>query len=182
MRLGGTEQHAVRHDDCPPAAHLQHSQKQRQEQQLGLFGLAEFQQVGGNDVGVQTALKRRVGQNQGVLVSVGVLIGQAVPILNKGVVDAVGHHVHGADSQHRAVHVEAVEHVVHVVVFFLPVKEDLLFMVLFQVLPSRHQKARCTTGRVADHVVRRGGHQIHHHLDDVARCAELAVDPGCGNL
>ena len=42
---GGTEQHAVRHDAGAPAANLEHPEKQSQEQQLGLFGFAELEQV-----------------------------------------------------------------------------------------------------------------------------------------
>ncbi len=37
-----------------------HAEKEGQEEQLGLFGLADLQQVGGDDVRIQAALKGRV--------------------------------------------------------------------------------------------------------------------------
>lgn len=148
MGLGGAEQYPVGDDDRPPAAHLQHPQKEGQEQQFCFLGLAQLQQVGGHDVRVQASLEGRIGQNQGVFVPVRVLVAETVPVLDEGVVDAVGHHVHGPDAQHGAVHVEAVEHVVHVVAFLLPVEEDLLPAALLQVLPCRHQEAGGAAGRV----------------------------------
>ena len=178
MSLGGTEQHPVGYDDGAPPAYLQHPQEEGQEQQLGLLGLANLQQVGGHDVRVQAPLEGGIGQNEGVLLPVGVLVAEAVPILNVGVVDAVGHHVHGPDAQHSAVHIVAVEHMVHVMVFLLTVEEDFFFPVLLQILAGRHQEAAGAAGRVADHVVRLGGGELHHHADDVPGGAELAVHPG----
>ena len=116
--LGRAEQHPVRHDDSAAPAHLEHPQEQRQEQKLRLFRFAQLQQVGGHDVRVQTALEGRIGQDEGVLLPIRVLVGQAVPVLDEGVFHPMGHHVHGPDAQHGAVHIEAVEHVVHVVVLF----------------------------------------------------------------
>src|SRR5699024_2507794 len=84
--------------------------------------------------------------------------------------------------QHGAVHVVAVEHVVHVVVFFHPVKENLLLAVLLQVLPCCHKKPRGATGWVTDHIIRPRSHHVHHHADDVPGGAELSVDPGGGNF
>ena len=182
VRRGRAEQHPVRHDAGAPAAHFQHPQKQRQKQKLGLFGLAQFEQVRRNNVGVQAAFEGRIGQNQRIGFPVGVLVRKTVPVLDGRVVDAMGHHVHGADAQHRAVHIVAVEHPVHVMVFFLPVKEDLLFVFLFQVVPGLHQKAARAAGRVADDLVGLGGHHLHHHTDDMPRRAELAVHPRGGQL
>ena len=68
----------------------------------------------------------------------------------------MGHHVHGADAQHRAVHIVAEEHMVHVVVFFLTVKEDFFFAVLFQVLARCDEEAGRAAGGVADDFVRLG--------------------------
>ena len=102
-------------------------------QQLGFLGLADFQQICRNGVGIQTALERWIGKNQRILFLIRVLIGQAVPVFDKGIVNAVGHHVHRADAEHGAVHVIAEEHVVHVVIFLLAVEEDIFLAVLFQV-------------------------------------------------
>ena len=182
MRLGRAEEHAVRHDAGAAAADAEHAQKEREEQKLRLLGLADLEEVGGDDVRVQAPLEGGIGQDQGILVPVRVLVGEAVPILDEGVVDAVGHHVHGADAEHGPVHVEAVEHVVEEVVLLPAVEEDLLLPVLLQVFPRRHQKARGAAGRVADDLVRAGVHELHHHADDVAGGAELAVDAGGGDL
>ena len=179
---GGAEEDAVGHDAGAAAANPEHPQKQGQEQELRLLGLADLEEVGGDDVRVQTPLEGGIGQDQGILVPVRVLVGEAVPILDEGVVDAVGHHVHGADAEHGPVHVEAVEHVVEEVILLPAVEEDLLLPVLLQVFPRRHQKARGAAGRVADDLVRAGVHELHHHADDVAGGAELAVDAGGGDL
>ena len=71
---------------------------------------------------------------------------------------------------------------VHVVVFVLTVEKDLLLVVLLEVFSRRHQEAGRTAGRVADHLVGAGGHQLHHHFDDVSGGAELPVHPGGGDL
>ena len=180
--LGGTEEHPVRHDAGAPPTHLQHLQKEGQEQQLGLFGLAELEKVGGDNLRVQAALEGGIGQDEGVPPTVQVLVGEAVPVLDDRVFDSVGHHVHGADAQHGAVHIEAVEHPVHIVVLFLPVKENLLLPPLPEVLPRRHQKPGGSAGRVADDLIGPRVHQLHHHADDVPRRAELPIHPGGSDL
>ena len=94
----------------------------------------------------------------------------------------MGHHVHGADAQHGAVHVEAVKHAVHVVVFVLPIEKNLLLAVFLQVVADGDEKTRCTTGRVANNLVGFRFRQFHHHADDVAGRAKLTVDARRGNL
>ena len=158
VRVGGAKEHAVRHDAGAAPAYFEHPQKQREKQKLGLFRFADFEQVGGDDVVVQTALERGVGKNQRVFFFVRILVREAVAVRNQGVVDAVGHHVHGADAQHGAIHVEAVKHAVHVVVFVLAAEENRLLAVFFEVVTHRHKKAGGATGRVADNFVRFGSH------------------------
>ena len=63
-------------------------------------------------------------------------------------------------------------------IFFLAVKEDFFLAVLFQVLARRHKEAGRAAGRVADDLVRLGVHQLDHHFDNMARCAELTVQTG----
>ena len=53
------------------------------------------------------------------------------------------HHVHSTDSQHSAVHIETMEHMIHIMVFVLPVKEDIFLSIIFQIFTGCHQKARC---------------------------------------
>ena len=47
---------------------------------------------------------------------------------------------------------------------------------------DRDQEAASPDGWIADHVLRLRRHQFHHHRDDVARGAELAVLAGGGDL
>lgn len=128
---GGAKQHAVGDDAGAAAAHLQHPKEQRQEQQLGFLGFADLQQVGGHNIIVQRPLEGRVGQDKGILGPVRVLVGQAIPVFNKGIIHAVGHHVHGADAKHSTIHIKAMEHMVHVVLFVLAIEENLILAVLF---------------------------------------------------
>ena len=90
----------------------------------------------------------------------------------------MGHHVHGADPQHGAVHVIAMEHMIHVVVLFGAVKEDVNLVLGFEVSAGLHQKTAGAAGGVTDDIIRLGDHHFHHHLDDMAGRAELAVDAG----
>ena len=53
---------------------------------------------------------------------------------------------------------------------------------LADILRRGADKARAAHRRVADHVIHLGLHQLHHHFDDVARRAELAVGAALGNL
>ena len=182
VRGGGAEKHAVRHDAGAAAADLEHPQEQRKEQQLRLLCLADLQKIGGDDIRVQTALEGGIGQNEAVLLPIRVLVGETVAVLDKGVIHAVGHHVHGPDAQHGAVHVVAVEHVVHIVVLVLAVEEDLLFAVFLEIIADRHEEAGGAAGRVADDIVGLRLHQLHHHADDVPGRAELAVDACRGDL
>ena len=78
---------------------------------------------------------------------------KAVPVLDKGVVDAVGHHVHRTDAEHGAVHVIAEEHVIHVVVFLLAIEEDLFFSVFFQILARWNKKTGGAAGRIYKDVI-----------------------------
>ena len=94
----------------------------------------------------------------------------------------MGHHVHRADTEHGPVHVVTEEHVVHIMILFLAIEEDLFLAALFQIFARRNKKAGGAAGRVADHVVGFGVHQLHHHADDVARRAELAVQAGLADL
>ena len=73
------EQHAVGHDHRGASAGLQQAQEEREEEQLGLLGLDDGQQVFGRVLVVQAAGKRRVGVNQRVgLFIVGVVLRQRV--------------------------------------------------------------------------------------------------------
>ena len=178
MRGGRAKQHTIGNNAGAAPADFQHTQEQRKEKQFCFLGLADLQQVGGYGVRVQAALERRIGENQRVFFLVRVLVAQAVAVLNIRVVNAVGHHVHGADAQHGAVHIVAEEHVIHVMIFFLAVKENFFLAVFFQVLARCDEEAGRAAGGVADDLVRLGVHQLDHHFDNMARRAELTVQAG----
>ena len=205
--LAGAEEHAVRHDGGAAAAHLEHAQDEGDEEQLGLLGLDGAQDVGVHVLVVEAALEGRIGQDdvEGVLGALGELLGEAlaqrVLVVDVGVVDAVQHQVHGGDAQHGGVEVEAVEHVrvrmcsrcslqqvagvdgVLLAIVSLHMLRPLVAGVLAQqVVIGLDQEAGGAAGRVADAVGRLGLQQLHHHADDVARGAELAVDAGGGEL
>ena len=55
-------------------------------------------------------------------------------------------------------------------------------MVVAQVLAGLEQEAAGAAGRIADDVLRRRRGHLHHEVDNVARCAELPVCPGAGDL
>lgn len=70
--------------------------------------------------------KRRVCQNEGVTVSIRILIREAVPILNLRVLDPMGHHIHSADTEHGAIHIKAMEHGIHIMSQLFTIVKDLL--------------------------------------------------------
>ena len=57
-----------------------------------------------------------------------------------------------------------------------------VFVMRADVLRGCHQKARRAAGRIADGILRGGLQKLHHHFDDVARRAELAVLAGGGKF
>ena len=83
--------------------------------------------------------------------------------------------------KHGVVEVEAMEQAAVEVLAKLRVVQQLRVS-LAQVLADRGQEARCTAGRVADDIGRPRCGEFHHQPDDVARCAELPVLSGGGDL
>ena len=173
MRLAGTEQHAVRHDAGAASAGFQHPQKEREEQQFGLFGVGDGFQVVVDALGVHGALERRVCKANGVLAANGVLLGNAVLIVDLRVRDGVEHQVHGRNAEHGAIHIKTGEHRAGKMLPLL--RGHGVLVVGAEILRTGHQKARRAAGGVADKVVRRGLHQLHHHIADMLGRTELAV-------
>ena len=87
----------------------------------------------------------------------------------------MGHHVHCADSQHRTIHIETMEHMIHIVFFVLLIKKYFFFAVISQILTRRYQETRCTACRITDHIIRLRLHHINNHPDNMSRCAELSI-------
>ena len=90
------------------------------------------------------------------------------------------HQVHGGDAEHGLVRVESCEQTaVEMVPLFGGHRR---FILTANVFGGRDQESRGTAGRVAYRVVGRGCDELHHHLADVLRGAELAVLTGGGEL
>ena len=174
--MGGTvaEQYTIRNDGGATATHLQHTDEQADKQQFSFLGLGDGKQRLAHRLIVEAARERWVGQAQGISVLVGVVGREAVPILDVGIVNPVQHQVHCTDTQHREVGVEAVQHLVLVVVGILLLQQFGLVM-LTHILGTLDDKTRTTHSRVTDGVLQGGLHDFNHHADDVSRCTELTV-------
>jgi len=177
VRLAGTEQHAVRYDAGAAATGFQHPQEKREEKQFCLFGVGDGFQIVVDALCVHGALKRRVRKADRVSAANVVLLGNTVLIVDLRVRDGVEHQVHGRNAQHGAVRVKAGEHRAGKMLPLL--RGHAVLVVGAEILRTGHQKACRAAGGVADKVVRRGLHQLHHHVADVLGRAELAVLP-CG--
>ena len=173
MRLAGTEQNAVRHDAGAASAGFEHPQEERKEQKFRLFGVGDGFQVIVDALGIHSALERRVRKADRVLAANGVLLGNAVFIVDIRVGDGVEHQVHGRNAEHGAVHVKACEHRPRKMLPLL--RSHGILIVRTEILCTGHQKTCRAAGWVADKVVGRGLHQFHHHVADVLGRAELAV-------
>ena len=103
------EEYAVGHDDGGAAAGLEQAQEQGQEQQFGLLRLDDLLQVLGSGLVVETARKRRIGENERRPCCRQVGLGQRVPVTDVRDFHAVQQHVHAADAQHGGVEIVAVE-------------------------------------------------------------------------
>ena len=68
--LARPEEHTVGHDNGGAPAGLKQAEEERKEQQLGLLGLDDLLQILGGGLVVETARKRRIGEDQGVLLRV----------------------------------------------------------------------------------------------------------------
>ena len=137
-------------------------QEQGQEQKLGLPGLDHALQILGGGFIVEAAGERRIGQYQRIFSGVlAVLLGEAVAIRDIRILDAVQHHVHGADAQHGRIEVEAVEEILVKMLAQLVVAEQRLMM-LAQVFIDGDQKAASAASRIADHVLGLRRHQLDH--------------------
>ncbi len=144
MRLARTEQHTVWDDDRGASAWLEQFEEQGDEEQLGLLGLDDLQQVLRGVLVVEAAGEWRFGEDErvGLLVS-SVVLRQRVAVADVGRLDAVQQHVHAADAQHGVVEIEAVKHLLVEVFAQLLVVQDVR-VALAQVLAGR-ESPRCRT-------------------------------------
>jgi len=70
VRFGRPEEHPVRDDDSRSAARLQQPDEQRQEKQLGLFGLDDLLEILGDRLVVQRPGERWVREDERVKLGV----------------------------------------------------------------------------------------------------------------
>ena len=84
------------------------------------------------------------------------------------------HQVHSTDAQHGEIGVEAVKHVVLVMVGILSLEQFTLVMLL-HILGTLNDESCATHSRVADGVFEGGLHELDHHADNVTRCTELTI-------
>jgi hypothetical protein len=137
-----------------------------------------IEQIFGHAFIIQRPSEGGIGQDEGVgFGGVAVVLGQAVAVVDVGLLDAVQHHVHGGDAQHGAVEIEAVKHIPLVMGAVDRTGEDFRVMAA-QVFIAGDEETGRAAGWVADDAWRPGGDHLHHQLDDVARGAELTVLPG----
>ncbi len=167
------EEDAVRNDAGAAAAFLENPEEKGQEEQFCFLGVGDGFQVIVDAFGVDGAFEWRIGQAQGVGVSYLVLLGQAVFVGHVGMVDAMEHQVHGGNTEHGLIHVEAVEHVALVVVPFLI--GHGVSVVVVDVFGGGNEESRGAAGGVADAVFRGGPKELHHHFPDVLRRTELSI-------
>ena len=176
----GAKEHAVRNDAGALAAFFEHAQEERKKEQLGFFGVGDGFEVVVDAFSVDGAFEWRIGETDGEGFTELVLLGDTVAVVDVGMADGVQHQVHGRDTQHGAVGVEAGEHGPFEVVPLLA--GHAIFVVCAHIVGSGDEKARRATGRITDDVVGRRLEQRDHHFDDVRRSAELAVLTGGGEF
>ena len=111
----------------------------------------------------------------------GIVLRQRIHPGDIGSFHTVEHHIHGADAQHGLIGIEAGEHSGSIMLLVLGAHQLALIM-LGDILGSGGDKAGRTHSGVADGILQSGLHQFHHHLDDMARGAELAIGAGLGDL
>jgi len=130
---------------------------------------------------VQTAGKGGIRHDQGVFVSVGVVLGKRIHPGDIGCLHAVQHHVHGTDAQHGLVGIKSGEHGGGVVLLVFGFHQ-LGFVMLGDVLGCGGDEAGGTHGGVADGIFQSGTHQFDHHSDDVSGSTELTIGTALRNL
>ena len=106
---------------------------------------------------------------------------ERVAVADVRTLHSVQQHVHAADTQHRVVEVEAVEHAMMKMLTQFGVVQQIQVS-LTQILAGRHQKASRAAGWIADDVGRCRRSQLDHQPDDVTWGTELAVLSGGGDL
>ena len=178
MGFGRTEKYAIRYNAGTSSACFQHSYKQCQEKEFCLFGFADFQKICRYNIIIQASFEWWICQDQAVFFFIFVLVGKTVSIFDIRIADTVCHHVHCSDTQHRSVHIVAVEHMIHIVFFVFCIKQNFCFFLLSKVFTGLYQESGGTAGRVADQIIGFWIHHFYHHFYNMTRCTKLSVYTG----
>ena len=101
--------------------------------------------------------------------------------MDVGILDAMQHHIHRTDTKHGLVCIIAGEKTGLKVSRILRLHQ-LCSLVRDDVGTTLLQEAGAPHGRVKNLVFESRLHELHHHVDNVARGSELAVFAGSGNL
>jgi len=180
--LRRAEEDAIGDDDGGAAAGLQQAKEEGEEEELGLPGLDDLEEVLGGILVVEGAGEGRIGEDEGVFfLLTGVILGEGVAVSDGGIFHAVEEHIHAADAEHGAIEIEAVEGLLVEVALEGGVVEEAGVAVA-EVLPGGDEEAGGAAGGVADDIARLGSSELDHEADDVAGGAELAILPGGGDL
>ena len=108
--IGGAEENPIRHDDRRTTARLEQAEKQGQEEQFGLLGLDDRQQILGGVFVIERTGEGRIGQHEGVFfILTRVILGEGIVVGDVGVFHTVQEHVHAADAEHGVVEIKPVE-------------------------------------------------------------------------
>ena len=181
MGFLGAKEYAVGDDGGAAAADLEALKEECEKQELGLGRRDGAAQVLGDSLLVEAALKRRVGHDERELVALLVVLRERIELGDVGRLDAVQHHVHGADAHHGGVRIMAGEHGrLEALLDVCP--HELSFVVVLDVLGRHADEARAAHCWVAYGVFGRGLHELDHHIDDMSRRAELTILPAGGKL
>src|SRR5205807_80740 len=124
---------------------------------------------------IQRSGKWRISEHECVLLFVArVFLGKRILVANVWILDSMKQHVHAADTKHRRIEIKSTEELLIEVMTQFIVRQNLRMM-FTEIFARRYQKPGSATGRIADDVARLRRDHFNHHLDYVARRAELSV-------
>ena len=93
----------------------------------------------------------KVGGRCACIVPDGVLFGSSTAhkAIRKEIVEnqrleaviSMRHHVHGTDTKHGSIHVISIKHVVHIMIFFLLIEENLILLIFLQIFAGSNQES-----------------------------------------
>ena len=92
----------------------------------------------------------------------------------------MSHHIHSSNTKHGGVHIISMEHMIHVMIFFLLIIKNFFFSFFFQIFSCCNQKSGGSTCRITDNLITGRIHHLNHHPDNMSWCTELSIPSGLG--